>query len=236
MISSFLTPRASARAAALALLTSGLNAQAISWTENFNTVVPTGWTVVNNSAPVGSESWFQGNTAIFDAQSGPADSYAAANLNSAGGNLPTTISNWLITPSFAYAAGDTLSFWTRIEAPSTFADRLEVRFSASGGTNVGTTNASVGDFTSLLLTVNPTLSATGYPDVWTQYSVTLPSATSGAFAFRYFVTDAGPVGTNSSYIGIDTLAVTAVPEPMGYLLAALGLGVVLLRRKPVVKA
>jgi Cleaved Adhesin Domain len=235
MFSNFFSPRTCARAAALVLLTSGLNAQAISWTENFNTVLPAGWTVVNNSAPA-AVGWFQGNTIVFDAQSGSADSYAAANLNSAGGSVSTTISNWLITPSFAYAAGDTLSFWTRTEAISTFADRLEVRFSALGGTGVGSTATSVGDFTNLLLTINPSLSASGYPAAWTQYSVVLPSAASGAFAFRYFVTDGGPSGPNSNYIGIDTLAVAAIPEPAGYLLAALGMGVVLLRRKPAVKA
>ena len=39
-----------------------------------------------------------------------------------------------------------------------FADRLELRLSTNGAsTNVGTTTTSVGDFTTLLLTVNPLL-------------------------------------------------------------------------------
>src|SRR5262245_22376312 len=61
--------------------------------EGFGTVVPAGWVATNHSNPVGSEGWFQGNTGVFSAQAGAANSYAAANLNSAdvGGN----ISNWL---------------------------------------------------------------------------------------------------------------------------------------------
>ena len=225
MLRSFSNPQTWARAGLLVMLTSGLGAQAASWSENFNTVLPAGWTATNNSAVVGTESWFQGNDGLFDSQAGATNSYVAANLNSGGGALPTTISNWLITPTMAYAGGDILSFFTRTTAGSQFADRLEVRFSALGGTNVGASDASVGDFTSLLLTVNPNLTATGYPDSWTKFSVALPAAASGAFAFRYFVTNAGPAGSNSNYIGIDTLTVlTAVPEPATWLVMAMGLG------------
>ena len=35
----------------------------------------------------------------------------------------------------------------------------------------------------------------------------LEASTSGRFAFRYFVTEAGPTGTNSDFIGIDTASV-----------------------------
>ena len=48
----------------------------------------------------------------------------------------------------------------------------------------------------------------GYPNVWTQYTVTIsgvPTATTGRFALRYFVENGGPSGANSNYIGIDTL-------------------------------
>ena len=233
MFSSRIASHHCIRAATLALLLTGLNAQAASWSENFNTVLPTGWTATNNSVALGSESWFQGNVGIFSAQAGAANSYAAANLNSAGGSSPSTISNWLITPNFSYASGDMLSFWTRTETGSAFADRLEVRFSAVGGINVGSFETSVGDFSNLLLTVNPSFTATGYPDAWTKFSVALPSAATGAFAFRYYVTDAGPSGNNSNYIGIDSVAVTAVPEPATYLLAVMGLGVIGLRRRQI---
>jgi len=84
---------------------------------------------------------------------------------------------------------------------------------------------SVGDFTTLLLDINPTLASGGYPQAWTQYVITLSGLggpTSGRIAFRYFVTDAGISGSNSDYIGIDTLKITAVPEPSTWALVTLG--------------
>ena len=39
--------------------------------------------------------------------------------------------------------------------------------------NVGTTATSVGDFTTLLLDINPTYTTTGYPNVWTNFVVTI---------------------------------------------------------------
>ena len=39
--------------------------------------------------------------------------------------------------------------------------------------NVGTTATDVGDFTTLLLDINPTYTTTGYPNVWTQFTVTV---------------------------------------------------------------
>ncbi|WP_376785899.1 choice-of-anchor J domain-containing protein [Diaphorobacter nitroreducens] len=71
--------------------------------------------------------------------------------------------------------------------------------------------APLGDFTTLLLSVNPALVANVYPQVWTQYTVTisgLPAPTSGRTAFRYFVTGAGSLGSNSDYIGIDNVVYT----------------------------
>ena len=77
--------------------------------------------------------------------------------------------------------------------------------------NVGTTATDVGDFITLLLDINPTYTTTGYPNVWTQFTVTvsgLGSPTTGRLAFRYFVENGGPSGANSDYIGIDTFAFT----------------------------
>src|SRR6218665_646419 len=54
------------------------------FSEGFDSVAglgSSGWIFTNASAPVG-QSWFQGNTGIFEAQAGGADSYVAANFNS----------------------------------------------------------------------------------------------------------------------------------------------------------
>jgi hypothetical protein len=181
--------------------------------EGFNTVspLPTGWASQNNSTPVGTTGWFQGNTAVFPAQSGPPDSYIGANFNNVAG--ANTISNWLMTPEVTIKNNDVLTFWTRTVGAPAFPDRLEVRMSSAGSsTNVGATNTSVGDFTTLLTTVNPSLTTAGYPTSWTQFTITisgLPAPVSGRFAFRYFVTNGGPAGANSDFIGIDNVVYTA---------------------------
>lgn len=214
----------------LALGASAASAGAL--TENFNGGIPAGWTVVNNSDPLGSADWFTGNPAVFTAQSGAANSYIAANYNS--GADVSNISNWLIMPTATFHNGDTVSFYTRTADNSVWPDRLELRFSKVGGVDVGSTSDSVGTFSTLLLSVNPNENLFGYPETWTKYSVTLSGlsgATTGALAFRYAVTDGGPDGNNSNYIGIDTLTVTAVPEPSTYLMLGAGLGLVGLVRK-----
>jgi hypothetical protein len=186
-------------------------------TEGFETVPPASWTTVNNSSPVGSTSVFQGETTTgigpFDAHAGAPSSYAAMNFNSTTGSTGT-ISTWLVTPEYSTLSnGDVMSFYTRkpaISGPMTdYPDRLEVRMSTNGNCGPGTGSASVGDFTTLLTTINPSLAVGGYPQSWTQFTATLSGlagAKSGCFAFRYFVTNAGPTGTNGDYIGIDTYA------------------------------
>ena len=223
-------PFKSALISAFALaLTLGLctGASADPLTENFDAGVPAGWTVNNLSQPPGTLDWFQGNEFVFPAQQGAPNSYLAANFES-GGEV-STISTWLILPTSTYRNGDTLSFYSRTAEFSEWPDRLEVRFSNVGGTDVGTTATSVGTFSTLLISINPTLEVGGYPEDWTRYSATLSGLTgptSGAFAFRYTVTDGGLFGANSNYIGIDTVQITAVPEPSVYMMMAFGLGMV----------
>ena len=99
-----------------------------------------------------------------------------------------------------------------------FPDRLQVRMSTNGAsTDVGTTATSVGDFTNLLLDINPTYLPEGYPRVWTQFTVTLSGipggSTLGRLAFRYFVENGGPNGVNSDYIGIDTVVYRWMSTP-----------------------
>jgi hypothetical protein len=183
------------------------------------------WQFVNASTGgPGTTSWFQGNTTVFNAQAGPASGYIGANFNNSTGS--NAINNFLMSQVRTFNNGDTISFWTRTVGTVTFPDRLILKLSKSGA------STNVADFNTTLLTVNPTLTTTGYPSAWTQFTATvsgLSGPTSGRFAFNYNVTNAGPSGANSDYIGIDTAAYTAVPEPGT--MAALGLGAAALLRR-----
>ena len=136
-------------------------------------------------------------------------SYIGANFNNDGGPATDTISNWLLTPPITLQNGGQLVFWTRTVDVPAFPDRLQVRMSTNGtSSNVGTTPTDVGDFTTLLLDINPTYTMTGYPNVWTQFTVTISGLglpIKGRLAFRYFVENGGPAGVNSDYIGIDSV-------------------------------
>jgi hypothetical protein len=195
----------------------GMNAQVI-FTQNFNSYssvvssAATSWKVVNNSSPLGTTSWFMGNPSFFQAYTSPDSTYFAANYNNTTGSTGT-ISTWLISPTVTIADGGVLQFATRTATAQTPApDRLEVYYSIGTGSNVGTTANAVGTFSTLVKDVNAGLTANGYPTAWTVYSVALsgvPGGTvTGRFGFRYFVTSAGPQGTNSNYIGIDEVKYT----------------------------
>lgn len=192
--------------------------RAQAFSEDFATVPVAGWTVQNNSTPVGSTGWFQGNTAVFPAQAGATNSYIGANFNNTTGT--NTISNWLIAPNRTMNNGDQYKFWTRTVTANPFPDRLQVRLSTAGAsTNVGTGPTGLGDFTTLLLDINPMYDIGGaYPETWTEFTITisgLAGPTSGRIAFRYFVELGGPTGDNSNFIGIDTFSYTPAAAPAG---------------------
>jgi hypothetical protein len=175
-----------------------------------------GWNQQNLSTPIGSNpNWVQGDPVNmpFSANSLPANSYIAANYNSVAG--AATISNWLISPMLNLSNGDVITFYTR-GTGSSYADNLQVRLSTNGSSaNVGASNISVGDFSNLLLEINPTLTAALYPVIWTQYTITisgLATPTTGRIAFRYYVPNGGPTGLNSDLIGIDDFVYTPVPS------------------------
>ena len=178
--------------------------------EAFDTVTLPGWTLTNQSVPVGSTGWFQGSATVFPAQAGAPTAYIGANYNNTTG--ANTISNWLITPQLLVQDGDVLKFWTRTVTGATFADRLQVRSSVGTTFTAPSGPTGLGSFSNLHLDINPNLqSGTGsYPDAWTEYTITVAgvSATPVAvnFAFRYFVPDGGPAGNNSNFIGIDTFS------------------------------
>ena len=179
--------------------------------EGFNNVnnLP-GWFRRNNSEPLGNTNWFQGDPNTFEAFAGAANSYIAADYSNV--LFRGTISNWLLTPVMPLQNGVTFDFVTRTQFSPRVPDRLQVRLSRNGAsTNVGSTAFDVGDFTELLLDVNPFYSVVGYPAEWTPLGKTLSGfgpPTTGRFAFRYFVEDGGPGGSNSNYIGIDNVIAT----------------------------
>ncbi|MBC7805310.1 MAG: PEP-CTERM sorting domain-containing protein [Akkermansiaceae bacterium] len=181
--------------------------------DNFAALAGEGWDFQNNSNPIGVLGYGQGVPAVFNAAEGSANSYMYVNFGSTGDN--GDISNWAITPTITYQNGDTFSFLTR--SSGIFADRVEVRMSLAGSSgDVGTTTTSVGDFGISLLTINEVLDPNGYPNTWTQYIATvsgLASPTSGRIAFRYAVPDGGFLGTNSYFVGIDSLNILRGEAP-----------------------
>ena len=183
----------------------------------------TGWNQVNASSTVGTTNWFQGNPGVFPSFDGPTNSYIGANFNATTG--ASTINNFLITPVITLSDGDEISFYTRTGAGSNFPDRLELRLSTSGA---GSTDPSgptdVGSYTTLLQEVNPGLTVGGYPETWTQYTITLTGIGTNIdcrIAFRYWVTNGGPDGANSNFIGIDRVFAGTPPtciNPTGFTL------------------
>lgn len=188
--------------------------------DDITTLAGSGWFMQNNSVPLGTTAWYQGRSTAaggpFDAWNGAANSYISADFNNTTG--AGTISNWLGMPNRTLRNGDVFQFYTRRPASSPYWDRLEVRLSTNGAsTNVGTTATAFGDFSTLLLSINPALVGGVYPEVWTQYTITItgfPAPTSGRMAFRYFVTNGGPSGTYSDTIGIDHAVYTPYVCPV----------------------
>ena len=191
-------------------------------------MISSGWQVTNQSSPVytGAPTWSipaSAPTTTFagGAQAGTATSFSLINFTSTGTSSTAgsgTISNWLISPIVNVQNGDVVTFYTRLGrnvaagGSASYADNLELRMSTNGAftTNPSGGAAGLGDFTNLLVEVNPSLDLTSYPITWTQYSYTVAGLTGPSdvkFAFRYFVTDGGPAGANSDIIGIDSFSV-----------------------------
>jgi len=154
--------------------------------------IPAGWTSVNVSAGGAgtTPNWqVRNDGVVFPANTGA--SYAFANYNAATG--ANNISLYLISPQVTIANGASISFWSRTVATPAYPDRLRLVFNTTGSTLPA-------DFTNVLVTVNPTISPTGYPATWTQYTGTisgLAGPTPGRYAFHYDPTNGGPSGLNA---------------------------------------
>ena len=222
-----------------------VNANAQSFTEGFDTPTLGASTTIGNTVggdPValtsgtwhalnvstggpGTSGWFNG--AAFTALTGAGQ--ASANFNNSTG--ANDINSYFMSPVRTFNNGDTISFFTRTVTAPAFPDRLRLALSTSGAS---TLSAS---FATTLTTINPGLTVTGYPNVWTQFSVVLSGLggpTSGRFAFNYNPTTGGPAGANSDFIGIDSVVYTvvAIPEPTSALaLVGLCVGGLFRRRR-----
>jgi hypothetical protein len=153
-------------------------------------------TYFNGTGPVGTTAtWFQGNPAVFASYNGPDTGYVAANYNTVASG---DIDNWLVTPVIAgVAVGDQIAFWSQSPLNSTFPDSIMVMYSAAGDS---TPSAS-----SWVMLGNFKVNTTG---AWQQTAFAVAAAGANArFAIRYKVTDGGPLGTNSDFIGIDQIEV-----------------------------
>ncbi|MGI8950815.1 MAG: choice-of-anchor J domain-containing protein [Chitinophagaceae bacterium] len=206
----------------LFLCASNINAQLPTLYEGFDSVPPPGWVVINHSHLRGTTSWFQGSPVVFPSHSGDSSSYAGANFNNT--KAVGTISDWLISPVLILRNGAVLKFWTRTVAGSTFPDRLEVRVSISDtSTAVGIGSMQEGNFARLIRSINPNLKKHGYPEQWTEYVDTINNLPGkkdtalGRIAFRYFVINAGALGTNSNYIGLDDVSYDAGTLPVSFI-------------------
>lgn len=196
-----------------------------SWLQSFDNISEAqqqGWLSINNSIPKGVESWTQAYS-YYETKGGSggaslppqsytngSNDYVIATYNC--GSDTANISAWLISPKTVIKNGDKIIFYTSSMANTSRPDRLQVRLNATNTENVGEDSASVGDFKTLLLDINPQLKKSGpttYPKEWTKYTITidgLPAAAERRFAFRYFVNNAGPGGKNSYGVGIDSVA------------------------------
>lgn len=185
--------------------------------EDFNNVAALpgqGWVFDNQSQPPGPvATWFQGDPETFTAHMGAPNAYIASNFNVAapGG----TIENWLITPEFSTEMNVVVSFFLRADAFPGFFDQLAFGFSNG--------SADLDAFTLRQPVVVPT-------DGWTRFTVQLsrqgPGAT-GRFAFVH----TGDADL-SNYVGLDTLRITAIPEPTTMMILGIGLaGAALVRRR-----
>ena len=191
------------------------------FTENFDNVGPTnagqdgpqnlidrGWIFRNQSSPRGSTTWHNGYlpsvNPIYPAPQAGAG-YMAVESTSAdffGGR----VSNWAILPKITgQRAGDVLSFYA-VNLDSHNTPTLQVRYSPNSGTSTGTGADAVGDFTTLLLDINP-VPVGG----WNLYQITLPGA--GRIALRYYIRQACNFGCASAYTGIDSMSIGVAPPP-----------------------
>ncbi|HEY6506259.1 MAG TPA: choice-of-anchor J domain-containing protein [Chitinophagaceae bacterium] len=184
-----------------------------SFTEEFadiSNIESKGWKVQNNTTPFEEAGWGQGTNG--PSKSGewhgfPAHSYTSYEGEFAYASVwdqstSFSVSSWLITPILYVKNGDKISFHTRADTGTTNSERLQVLMNTSSLTTLGSDPSMVGNYTTQLLEINPTLAVGGYPITWTKFEHTfsgLSSSKNVRIAFRYFV----PSTSKAKGIGID---------------------------------
>ncbi|RYY46006.1 MAG: T9SS type A sorting domain-containing protein [Chitinophagaceae bacterium] len=184
---------------------------------NWAALAGAGWSVKNNSGipTVGLAAWEPSSayTGVFTPNTGTGYAATSYLINNDGNGGSGGISGWLFGPQATISNGDIITFYIRALEPQTYPERLQVRLSGSGAsTNVGTGPAAVGDFTTLLLDVNPTYQINVIPAVWTQMSITvsgLAAPVNGRVAFRYLVENDV---AHANFLGIDDVKHIAAPS------------------------
>ncbi|SEL83821.1 PEP-CTERM protein-sorting domain-containing protein/MYXO-CTERM domain-containing protein [Roseateles sp. YR242] len=181
--------------------------------DNVANLTSSGWQILNLNTPAGLTSpWVQGDETVFTALSGAGNSYISSNFNNAaaGGSL----ASWLITPVFSTAENLVITFWAKADIIDGYYDQLAF----------GLVDAA-GNPSSLVLDTQVTVTGD-----WSQYTLSLAGLGAGTTA-RFAIEYVGSADL-SNYVGVDNLAVTAVPEPGSFALAGLGLiGLVAVRRR-----
>jgi hypothetical protein len=170
-------------------------------------LVSRGWTFRNQSVPIGTQNWFQGYTPAQQSywpnpQSGAG--YVAVSSTSTA--MDGTVSNWAILPAVpGQQAGHELRFWV-LGWDGSNVNTMQVRYSPSGGISTGSGTTGLGDFTTLLLDMDP-VPGPG----WNLVSITLPGP--GRIALRSYIPFVEAFGFQS-YTGVDSLSVgTPPPAP-----------------------
>lgn len=166
-------------------------------------VIVSTWQVTNSSTPTGSApGWQLGSSTIFPAQAGSAGSFMSANYEAAG--LGGTLNALLLSPTFSTASPVLVEFYARAADFTGTSDSIRYGWSNAAG--------------SVLTLSAPTVVATAD---WVKYSFQIAAQGAGTTA-RFAVNYVGSADT-SNYVGIDSVTVTAVPEPSALLLLGAGL-------------
>ena len=189
------------------------------FSEDFDSVTPTrpgdpgpaellgrGWLFRNQSSPRGNSVYTAGPCYVCGgAHAGPRTLEVDFSSTTESGGI---VSHWAILPAIpGQVAGDLLVFHARSVTTFNVPPRLEVRYSPDHGTGTGSSETDVGDFSTLLLDLDP-VPSTG----WTRYGVSLPG--NGRIALRFFAPDVEPIIADGNHrLEIDTLSIGPSPAP-----------------------